>query len=294
MSIPSNFPVVILTGLSGSGKSTALDVFEDLRFFCVDGLPPSMVSRLVTLFTGDNPRGYRGLALGMDLRQADLLEEWGRAQSWFARHGIQPQIVFFEAQPAELLRRYATTRRPHPLESQRLNLEQAVEQERQMLNTLREQAHLVVDTTGFSIHDLRRFLQEKVSLFTGPSTGLRVNLVSFGFKYGLPADADLVMDLRFLPNPHFDAALNPLTGKDPRVADYVLADDPGRGFLERFLGFLQFLLPLYALEGRYRVTLALGCTGGRHRSVAVSEAVFVSLKATDLEVTMEHRHIDLG
>jgi UPF0042 nucleotide-binding protein len=286
------FPVVILTGLSGSGKSSGLKIFEDLGFFCVDGLPVSLTPVLVKLFEGQAETRYRGLALGMDVRQADLDREWGETLAQIKNRGGGIQIVFFEAGTKEIIRRYATTRRPHPLERSDLGLESAVQLERERMSPLRDAADLVLDTTNFSIHDLRRTLQEKWSYIAGKSGRLKVHVMSFGFKYGPPTEADLLFDLRFLPNPYFVPDLRPLSGKDPEIAAYVLAEDPGLTFLHKLTDFLLYLVPLYAREGRYRLAVAMGCTGGRHRSVAVAEAVFDRLAKAGYTVSLEHRHID--
>ncbi len=288
------FPVIILTGFSGSGKSSGLKVFEDLGFFCVDGLPVSLAPILIKLFEGQADTRYRGLALGMDVRQADLDREWGQALGQIKSQGVGIQIVFFEADTQEIIRRYATTRRPHPLENQDLGLEAAVLLERERMSPLRKAADLIINTTNFSIHDLRRALQEKWSFLEGKSGHLKVHVMSFGFKYGPPAEADLVFDLRFLPNPYFVEAMRPLSGKDPEIVRYVLGEDPGRTFLAKLEDFLLYLLPLYTREGRYRLALAMGCTGGRHRSVAVAEAVFDRLTKAGYTVSIEHRHIDKG
>jgi UPF0042 nucleotide-binding protein len=288
------FPLVVVTGLSGAGKSSALNVFEDLGFFCVDGIPSSMVSRLISLFKDENPRDYRGLAIGMDIRQHGFMHEGETGLPALTQEGHRLQLVFLEAATEVLLRRYATTRRPHPLECRELGLEQALEKERELLEPLRREAELVIDTSDFSIHDLRRHLQEEWDFLSDTSQGLRIHIISFGFKYGVPKEADLVFDLRFLPNPFFEEALRPLSGMDEQVASYVLEDEPGKGFIRRFLDFLNFILPLYAREGRYRLTMALGCTGGRHRSVAVAAAVHRRLLNNSYRVTVENRHLELG
>ncbi|WP_028587159.1 RNase adapter RapZ [Desulfocurvus vexinensis] len=287
-----HIPVVILTGLSGAGKSTALKVFEDLGFLSVDGMPPGLIPAVVRLFDTQAELHHRGLTLGIDVRQSDFLAQWDETLAQCATLGIRPRIVFVECSRAVLLRRYAATRRPHPLEGA-LSLDAAVDRERAMLAPVREQAELVLDTTGYSIHDLRRTLQEKWNFLRDKRWGLRLYILSFGFKHGVPTDADLVFDLRFLPNPHFEEALQPLSGKDEPVARFVLGREPGDEFLRRQIDYLNFLLPLYAREGRYRLTIAFGCTGGRHRSVAVAEAVFDSLRNSDYAVFLEHRHIDL-
>lgn len=285
--------VVIVTGLSGSGKSTALNVFEDLGYFCVDGLPADMLPKLVALFLGKDSK-HRGLALGMDLRQHDFIEQWNEAVKELQTQGIRTRIVFVEARPETLVRRYATTRRPHPLESTSLGLEQALDRERMLLEPLRKDAELVIDTTNYSIHDLRRIIQERFSAPEDVGTNMRVHVISFGFKYGVPAEADLVFDLRFLPNPYFEPEMRPMSGKDAPVAEYVLDREPGMTFKQKLLDFLLYLLPLYAKEGRYRVAVAIGCTGGRHRSVAMSELLFATLRENGYTATIEHRHFDLG
>jgi len=289
-----NLPVIILTGLSGAGKSTALKVFEDLGFISIDGLPPDLIPELVRPFHKQEEVHANGLTLGMDVRQSEFLEKWNRALSGLREIEVEPRIVFVEARSDVLVRRYASTRRPHPLESEDVGLEKALEQERKLLASLRARAELIVDTSDYSIHDLRKFLQEKWRFLREKRFGLRVYLVSFGFKYGPPTEADMVFDLRFLQNPYFDEKLRPLSGKDAPVADFVLGSKTGGEYLKRQLDFLHYLLPLYDQEGRYRLTIAFGCTGGRHRSVAVAEAVFDSLKKSDYGVSLEHRHLELG
>lgn len=291
---PTTPPVVILTGLSGAGKSTALNVFEDLGFFCVDGLPASIVTALVTLFGQEKNSKYRGIALGMDLRQLDFMDQWLLAREELDKLGVVPKILFLEAATDVLLRRYATTRRPHPLENRVPGLEQAVAMERKILTPMRKQADLVVDTSTYSVHDLRRIIQEHWTVSRENASGFRVHLISFGFKYGVPAEADIVLDLRFLPNPYFDEKMRPFSGKDEAVAQYVFAKDFAREFFEKLQEFLLFLLPLYAKEGRYRLTIGFGCTGGRHRSVAVTEKMFNILRQKGFVVSLEHRHLELG
>lgn len=291
---PTNpFPVLVVTGISGSGKSTALKVFEDLGFFCIDGLPAGMSAKIAELILKADSK-YRGLALGMDMRQLEFADDWEAALGALESMGICPQIVFLEAKQEELVRRYATTRRLHPLESQSLGLDQALAQEREQLAPIRGKADLVLDTSDYSVHDLRRVIQTKWSAIEELGRGMRVHIITFGFKYGVPTEADFVFDLRFLPNPHFDNNLRPLSGMDQPIQDYVLKSDVGAGFNEKFLDFITYMLPLYADEGRYRITLALGCTGGRHRSVSVAESVLATLKKKRYAVTIEHRHMELG
>lgn len=286
-------PIVVLTGLSGSGKSTALNVFEDLGYFCVDGLPASLMPKLVSLFEGQGDR-YRGLALGMDMREAGFESSWEQAFRELRNAGNLLQIVFTEASTREIMRRYATTRRPHPFEAEGYGLGEAVEEERRRMAPLREAADLVMDTTDFSIHDLRRQLQDKWKFLEGKGPAMKVHIMSFGFKYGVPAESDLLFDLRFLPNPFFDPELKPLSGQDKAIIDYVLGSEEGRLFFPKLAGFLMDLMPMYAKEGRYRLTISLGCTGGRHRSVATAEALFDTLRKAGYTVSLEHRHIEKG
>lgn len=285
----SGFPVIILAGQSGAGKSTALKVFEDLGFICVDGLPPGLVPEMVSLFLNQDELHHRGLTLGMDVRHTDFLSKWSEARDALKRRNVSYRIVFIECKDAVLMRRYAATRRPHPLESEDLGLERAIAAERKILSELHDNAEMLVDTSDYSIHDLRRVLQEKWNFLKDKQYGLKVYLISFGFKYGLPMEADLVFDLRFLPNPYFEDELRPLTGKESEVSDYVLGSAEGAEFASRLIGFLQYVLPQYAQEGRYRLTIAIGCTGGRHRSVAVAERVFDSLCDSDYAVSLEDR-----
>ncbi len=288
------YPVIIVTGLSGAGKSTALNVFEDLGFFCVDGLPLSLTPTIMQLFARENPKDYRGLALGMDLRQSDFAREWSRVGNSLQQKNIQAQIIFLEAGMGVLVRRYATTRRPHPLESKGLGLEQAMEKEKQILEPVRSEAHLVVDTSDFSIHDLRRVIKEKWEFLDQTVAGIRLHLISFGFKYGMPSEADMVMDLRFLPNPYFEDELRHLTGKEEIISNYVLESDHGRSFMNHSRKYLGVLIPLFQKEGRYRLTIAFGCTGGRHRSVAVVEDIAGFFRKKGHLISIEHRHLQLG
>ncbi len=291
---PGCYPVIIVTGLSGAGKSTALNVFEDLGFFCVDGLPVTLAPTIMELFSRENPKNFRGLALGMDLRQSDFASEWSRVRDQMTQSRICLQIIYLEAASAVLVRRYAETRRPHPMEGEGIGLEQALEKEKNLLEPLRNDAHLVVDTSDFSIHDLRRALKEKWECLDQVFAGIRVHIISFGFKYGMPSEADMVQDLRFLPNPFFQPELKNLSGRDPAISGYVLDRPPGSSYLEKYKDFLDFILPLFQKEGRYRLTMAFGCTGGRHRSVAVAENVADFLKKRGYLVSLEHRHFQLG
>ena len=289
-----NAPVCIVTGLSGAGKSVALRVFEDLGYFTVDGLPASLTPEMVGMMRRPSMEHFRGIALGMDLRQNDFLRQLNGALLALAEEGVRAQVLFVEAQKATLLRRYAATRRPHPLERGGFGLEAAIAAERERLRPLREMAAFVVDTSRLSIHDLRRIIQKRWT--RGPENlhPLRVNLLSFGFKYGIPAEADYVFDMRFLANPYFEESLREKSGKDKAVADYVFASPAAVEFRNKLTDLVLYMLPLMEAEGRYRVTLAVGCTGGRHRSVAMAEYLRRVLRQSGYGVAMEHRHLELG
>lgn len=289
-----SYPVMLVTGLSGAGKTTALNVLEDLRFFCVDGLPAGLLPKLLDLFGQQMSTTYRGLALGVDLRQQSALSEWKQAMNNLRAEGARPHVVFLTARPEVLRLRYSATRRPHPLERPGVGLEKAIAEETQMLAEVRQDADTLVDTSNFTLHDLRRLLQSTWDSLEEVQSGMRVHLISFGFKFGVPLEADLLFDLRFLPNPYFDCSLRPLSGKDSLVAEYVLGGETGREAVRRFLDFLLYLLPLYAAEGRYRMTIALGCTGGQHRSVSLTEAIFRALEQHGYAVFVEHRHLELS
>ena len=263
-------PIFIITGLSGAGKSTVLHVFEDMRLFTADGVPPELMPEMVRLLQSSSVEPSHGIALGFDQRRSEFMAELDQALHRLSGMGFRTKILYLEADPAVIMRRYATTRRPHPLEREGVGLEQAVREEMERLAPVREIADKVIDTSSFSIHDLRRIIQRKWNSTLERLHTIKVNLISFGFKYGVPREADLVFDLRFLPNPYFVEELRPQTGKESAIAEYVFSEPSGKAFKKRLIDFLSFLLPLYDAVGRYRITIALGCTGGKHRSVAMT------------------------
>lgn len=297
-SLPSThipFPVVIVTGLSGSGKSTALSVLEDMGFFTIDGLPAFFVLHMLEMLKHFDQDRHMGIAFGMDLRQTGFLQEFDKVLDSLRKNDFAPYILFFDAKTEVLLQRYAVTRRPHPLEKDGLGLEQSIAKERATLEKFRAKADLVLDTSAYSIHDLRRVLQRKEwRNLEQQGKDLRVHIVSFGFKYGTPSEADMVFDLRFLPNPYFVEDLRPLSGQDTAVADFVIGTEAAREYLTRLEEFLRFTLEQFEAEGRFRLTIGIGCTGGRHRSVAVAEALANSIKKSGYSLSLEHRHFSLG
>lgn len=282
----------IVTGLSGAGKSTAIGVFEDLNFFAVDGLPASLSPEMTAMMSRPAMCHYDGMALGMDLREHNFMDELELALLNLSSHEMAVRLLFLEASETELLRRYAFTRRPHPLEKKGFGLAHAISSEREQLKPLRGMADVIIDSTGFSIHDMRRAIQRHFGSGAPAEHSLKINLLSFGYKYGIPEDADFVFDMRFLPNPFFVDSLKPLSGKDEAVAEYVFAAPLARELRQKTYDYFQFLLPQIEEEGRRRVTIAIGCTGGRHRSVAMAEKLAESLRKDHYEVLLEHRNLN--
>jgi UPF0042 nucleotide-binding protein len=285
-----NPPIIIITGRSGSGKSTAMAAMEDAGFYCVDNMPVALLPRFLTLsFDGETA----GVALVMDLREKGFLSAFPTVLADLRRQGHRFEILFLEAEEETLLRRYSQTRRKHPL-ARKGGLVKAIRAEAEMLRELRETADRVIDTSRCSVHDLRALILEIAQRFV-PPVPIRINLLSFGFKYGTPRDADLLIDVRFLPNPYFEPDLKPKDGEDPKIRDYVLNPEKSRLFLTKLIDLLDFLIPLYQKEGKAYLTIAIGCTGGRHRSVAVARALFDHITGTDLstglQVEIQHRDI---
>lgn len=275
--------VVVVTGMSGAGRSTALHVLEDLGFFCVDNLPPALAPRLLDVLD-DDPQIER-VGLGIDVRTRAFLEGADAAFGELAAAGHDVRVLFLDCADDVLVRRFSESRRPHALGAE-TDLQSAIRIERERLSPLRVRAALILDTSQMSVHDLRREIVERIG--RGTRAGMAVRIVSFGFKYGLPIDADLVFDLRFLPNPHFVPELKPLTGLDPNVAAYVMNAPETTDLLQRLVSLLEATIPRYEREGKSYLTIAVGCTGGKHRSVAVAEELGKRLAATS-NVTVSHR-----
>lgn len=280
--------VVVVTGMSGSGRSTAIHALEDTGFYCIDNLPSALVEQFVALFAGSQV-GRSRVALGMDLRDGGYVGAWPSVRKALEKAGHRVTVVFLDSDDAVLIRRYSETRRVHPLGSGR-DLADAIRAERELLTPLEMAADVVIDTSTLSVHDLKRRLRsfaEGSQSYRGPS----ITLKSFGFKFGGMVDAHLLFDVRFLPNPFFVPELKPLTGLDPAVASHVLSNPVGADFLERLMGFLDYLLPQYAEEGRAYLTVGVGCTGGKHRSVAIVEECGRRLRQHGAAVVVRHRDI---
>ncbi len=282
--------LVVITGYSGAGKSTAMNVFEDDGYFCVDNLPPEMIRGLVDLFLHEGSKVRRG-AVVSDVRARELFETLGAVLDDLGGRGINPRVLFLDADEDTLLGRYKETRRRHPL-SPTGSVSQGIAAERGALAHLQERADLVIDTSGISAATLRRRIADEF-LPRQARSKLAVTLTSFGHKHGLPRDSDIVLDMRFLPNPHWEPKLRPLTGFDPKVVAYMSRGGKLASFYARLEPLLDFLVPEYIAEGKAHLSIAIGCTGGRHRSVAITEALAERLRGRD-DVEVEVVHRDVG
>jgi RNase adapter protein RapZ len=280
---------VIVTGLSGAGKSQAIRALEDLGFFCVDNLPVPLIPTFadLTQTRSDISRA----AVVVDVREGESLRSFPRVYRQLTRRkGLNPTLLYLEADESMLVRRFSETRRPHPLAPTR-SPKEGLREEKRVLLAIRKLADKIIDTSHLNVHDLRRAVVA-FAMGSDAPVPLSVNVMSFGFRRGVPMDADLVFDVRFLNNPHFVPALRPLTGQDKRVARYVLIQKPAKQFLKLTTALLQFLLPQYLAEGKAYLTVAIGCTGGQHRSVAIAEALAERLgNVPGAKVRLRHREI---
>ena len=280
---------VFITGLSGAGKSYAIKSFEDMGYFCVDNLPTTLIPTFADLIARSG-QTIRRVALGVDVREGEYLSHLLDAIHELKARGHAVEVLFLEAGEEALVRRYHETRRRHPLAADG-NVIEGIRAERKAMSHLREIADRIVDTSALTVHQLKELL---VELYVTPKArlGLATSLVSFGFKHGVPFDADLVFDVRFLPNPHFVPGLRPLDGRDARVREFVLEPDECRELLDHLQGFLKFLLPRYEREGKAYLTVAVGCTGGRHRSVTLVEELRRFLDGLGYAPAVVHRDLD--
>jgi UPF0042 nucleotide-binding protein len=287
--MPGAITFVVITGLSGAGKSYAIKCFEDMGFFCVDNLPTTLIPTFADLIARSSQTVTR-VALGVDVREGEYLTHLLDTLGELRKRGHGVEVLFLEAGEEALVRRYRETRRRHPLAPDG-NVVDGIRAERKALSTMREVADRIVDTSALTVHQLKDLLIETY-VAPGHRPGLAISLVSFGFKHGVPFDADLVFDVRFLPNPHFVEGLRPLDGRERRVREFILAHEESRELLRRLEDFLGFVLPAYQREGKAYLTVAVGCTGGRHRSVALVEELRGFLERLGLAATVVHRDMD--
>jgi UPF0042 nucleotide-binding protein len=285
------FPqIVIITGLSGSGKTSAVKAFEDLGFFCVDNLPIQLIPTFVELCNRSSETLKRAVIV-VDIREKEFLPEFPRIYEDLKNQDINVKVLFFEANNEVLRRRFSETRRPHPLGNNQKDLSQAIAAERSLLKEMRALADMIVDTSERNVHTLRQHLIEQFSA-TDASLDMRISLISFGFKHGLPRGLDLLLDVRFLPNPHFVPELRMLTGREREVVKYMKESPETVETLNQFNQLLDFLVPRYQREGRSYLSIGIGCTGGRHRSVMVAEEMRRHLRRKGYKVRVSHRDMD--
>jgi RNase adapter protein RapZ len=276
--------IVIITGMSGAGRSTAAKSLEDLGWFVVDNLPPALLPTMLDLA---DRASLAGIAAIVDVRSRAFSTDLKSAISSLGARGVSPQVLFLEASDSALVRRFENVRRPHPMQGAGTILD-GIAAERRVLREVRGDSDIVLDTSALNVHELRARMH---GYFGGDSvTGLRLNIISFGYKYGLPVDADLVADCRFLPNPHWVPELRAMSGQDAPVREYVLGQQAAKAFVDAYLAVLDISLPGFEREGKRHVTLAIGCTGGKHRSVAIAQELAARLSGRDVAVS----HRDLG
>ena len=284
--------VVVITGMSGSGRTQALHAFEDMGYFCIDNLPPRLLLQLCEL-VGINSGVGRHLAVTCDLRSQGLFDEITDSLRQLREHEISCKTVFLDTEDDILRRRYSENRRPHPLQGQGLSLADAIRRERIQLAGVRDVADLVIDTSRLRTKDLRARLRRAFSELTDQQL-MEVSVFSFGFKHGMPVEADLMIDVRFLPNPFYDPEMRTLTGNDARVADFVLKNPTTEKFLDAWKQLLDVVMPGYVAEGKAHLSIAVGCTGGQHRSVAIANATAAYLEQAGYRVGLSHRDLALA
>jgi len=277
MSSPQPPRLIIVTGVSGSGRASAMRVLEDLGFYCVDNLPVALAPNVAMLAAGRDP-ALQGVALGVDPRERLFFPQWPRIFAELDAAGIHPEVIFLDASDDVLARRYSESRRPHPMAASGATVAESIRVERLALAEMRERANRVIDTTTLTVHELREVVTAAV-LGAGAGSRMAVSIVSFGYKYGLPVGMDVVFDVRFIPNPFFVHELRPLTGLDSHVHEYVMAQPESRRFIDEVGRLFDFLIPLYQREGKSYLTVGLGCTGGRHRSPVLARELMKRLES---------------
>jgi len=284
-----NLIIIIITGLSGSGKSTAIDALEDTGFFCVDNMPVLLLPKFLDLRT-DSASEIQKLALGMDIREKEFVKKYQEVFEQLRQDGYNLEILFLEASEKSLLERYSQTRRQHPV-SNGENLLDSIRAEKEQLKGLKEIADKIIDTSDLTIHQLKEVIT-KYAYRGIKGERMQIAVLSFGFKYGVPLEADLLIDVRFMPNPYFIPELKNLNGKDEQVKQFIKRAPETQNFLEKYLSLLEYLTPLYEKEGKSYLTIAVGCTGGRHRSVTIAEDISNHIKKLNRKITLTHRDIE--
>ena len=283
--------VYIITGLSGSGKTTAIQAFEDACFYCVDNMPMELLQKFLDLPLKESPE-IKGLVFVMDIRSKNFISNYGPGIKSLEDRGISPIIIFLEADENTLFKRYSETRRQHPVSNEKSLLD-SIKREKDMMLPIKQTAHQIINTTDLNTHQLKSRILDLINDGCTMSCLTKINVISFGFKYGIPNDADLIIDIRFLANPYFVPELKPLDGESAAVRQFLLSNNETIVFLEKYLDLLDYLIPLYRRENKSYLTLAVGCTGGRHRSVAVARRIFEHLNNKGFNPGLIHRDKDL-
>ena len=278
--------IFIITGLSGSGKSTVVDALEDAGFYCIDNMPVDLLPKFLEMPI-ERDSEMTGLALVMDLREKGFITKYSAVFSKLKKKGYYFKILFLEAEEEILVQRYSETRRQHPMSTGKSLLD-GIRLEKEQLEDLRSTADLVINTSELNVHQLKSKILD-IAQKSKKSVPMRINVLSFGFKYGIPYDADLIMDVRFMANPYFIPQLKELDGEAQEIIDFVLGHDDTRAFLEKYLDLLEYLIPLYEKEGKAYLTIAIGCTGGRHRSVTIARTIYGHIHAMGNTVELNHR-----
>ena len=286
-----NKKLVIITGLSGSGKTYTLHTLEDIGYYCIDNLPVELIPTFLNLINRTKA-GIRKIAIICDIREKRFLKNFEATYSELSSEKIDLKLLFMEANDPVLLRRYSETRRPHPLRDESA-LSAMIEKERKMLGVIRSMADMIIDTSEFNVHQLKSYIVKKFANEEGEEENFAINIISFGYKHGLPQDMDMLLDVRFLPNPYFQDNLKDLSGLDRAVYDFVKNNPQYKEFFLKLKKLLLFLIPQYQDEGKVYFNIAFGCTGGRHRSVAVSQEVYKLLVAKGYTVFINHRDVNL-
>ncbi|MCP3940856.1 MAG: RNase adapter RapZ [Desulfobacteraceae bacterium] len=285
-----NQKVYIITGLSGSGKSTAIQAFEDAGFYCVDNMPMELIPKFLEIPFKETP-SVKGTAFVMDMRSKSFISNYATGISAIEDIGISPQIIFLDAGVDTLLKRFSQTRRHHPIAHEKSLLE-SIKSEKQAMQFIKQVAHHIIDTSAYNVHQLKSVILDLIHDGKKTTNRMKLNILSFGFKYGIPNDADLVMDLRFLANPYFVPELKNLDGESTAVRQFVMTNPEAINFLDKYYTLLDYLIPLYKRENKAYLTIAVGCTGGRHRSVAIARSIFEHLNKKGLTPGIIHRDID--
>jgi UPF0042 nucleotide-binding protein len=281
--------LIIVTGVSGSGRVSAMRVLEDLGFYCVDNMPVALAESVMRLATRRDPQ-LAGVALGIDARERLFFPQWPRVFNHLERAGFHPEVLFLDASDEVLVRRYSESRRPHPMAESGASVTDSIRSERLALAEMRERANRVIDTSALTIHELREVITTAV-LGAASGAAMTIALVSFGYKYGIPVGMDLVLDVRFLPNPFFVPELKPLDGTNERVRAYVMSQPEAQRFVDEIVRLLGFLVPLYRREGKSYLTIGLGCTGGRHRAPTLATELARRLGLEGVAVQVRHNDI---